>query len=87
VSSNTGTIASTSFSFLSAPDVGDGPFFAAAHVNATGIGGLESRWIAAVPEPSAALLALAGAGLAETARLSGKKRGRAVTTAARWTHG
>jgi hypothetical protein len=63
VSSTGGTVLSSSFSFLSAPGGGDGPFYSAAHVNSTGVGGLESRWIAAVPEPSAALLALAGAGL------------------------
>ncbi len=60
--SGPGLLAS-SFTFLSAPDGGDGPFYSAAHVNGTGAGGLESRWIAAVPEPSSALLLIAGAGL------------------------
>lgn len=60
--SGSGLLAS-SFVFLSSPDGGDGPFYSAAHVNATGAGGLESRWIAAVPEPSSALLLIAGAGL------------------------
>ncbi len=63
VSSTGGTVLSSSFSFLSAPGGGDGPFYSAAHVNSTGVGGLESRWIAAVPEPSSALLLIAGAGL------------------------
>jgi hypothetical protein len=62
VSSGGGTVSAASFSFWSVPDGGDGPFLSAAHVNATGTSGLESRWIAAVPEPSAALLVLAGAG-------------------------
>ena len=63
VSSTGGTVLASSFSFLSVPSGGDGPFYSAAHVNSTGAGGLESRWIAAVPEPSSALLLIAGAGL------------------------
>jgi PEP-CTERM motif len=63
VSYTGGSISASSFGFLSAPDGGSGPFYSAAHVNSTGPGGLGSAYIAAVPEPSAALLLLAGAGL------------------------
>jgi hypothetical protein len=62
VSYSGGVIDSSSFSFLSASSESYGPYFSAAHVNSTPDGGTGSGWLAAVPEPSAALSVLLGIG-------------------------
>lgn len=63
VSHTGGVIDSSSFSFLSAPSGLYGPYYSAAHVNATPDGGTGSAWLAAVPEPSATLSLLLGLGV------------------------
>jgi hypothetical protein len=62
VSYTGGVIDSSSFSFLSAPSGLAGPYYTAAHVNSTPDGGTGSAWLAAIPEPSAALSVLLGLG-------------------------
>jgi hypothetical protein len=53
----TGTgLTAADFFEIAAPGGGAGPFFAAAKVNSTGIGGEGSDWLGAVPEPGTALL-------------------------------
>lgn len=61
-----GTMADSSFAFLSLPAGGWGPYYAAAHIQATPAGGGGSAWLAAtavtypsVPEPSSAALVVA----------------------------
>jgi hypothetical protein len=51
-------IGSSDFAFLSAPEGGNGPFYAAAHVQNTGINGSGGGWIAptAIPEPTTVLV-------------------------------
>lgn len=61
VSYTGGSISAASFDFLSAPEGGSGPFYSAAHVNSTGVGGLGSAYIAAVPEPSTAVYGVVAA--------------------------
>ena len=68
-----GVFAGSSLAFLSAPDGGVGPFYAAAHVQSTGGDGLGSVYIAAVPEPSTAVY---GAIAALTLFAGGRKRRR-----------
>ena len=60
----TGTgLTADSFNLLSTAGGGNGPFYAAAHVLSTGVGGADSDWIAAVPVPAAVWLFGSGLGL------------------------
>jgi hypothetical protein len=52
-------ITATDFFFQSNPDGGNGPFYAAAHVQNTGGNGNGSGWLAPVPEPSTVTIAAA----------------------------
>jgi MYXO-CTERM domain-containing protein len=51
-----GTLDEGSLHFLSAPGGGNGPFYSAAHIQATGYCCGGSAWIANVPEPGSTLL-------------------------------
>ncbi|MDB6111824.1 MAG: hypothetical protein JWR69_3574 [Pedosphaera sp.] len=55
----TSPITAADFFFQSFPDGGHGPFYAAAHVQNTGIHGNSSGWLAPVPEPTTLTLAAA----------------------------
>lgn len=64
----TSTMDAISFNFLSKPSGGHGPFYSAAHIQNTGIGGNDSGWIATttnetltiVPEPISSVLFIVG---------------------------
>jgi hypothetical protein len=70
----TGTgLTADSFNYLSEVGGDNGPFYAAAHVQQTGLGGEDSDWIAAVPVPAAVWLfgsALAGLGFAKRRKVA-----------------
>jgi hypothetical protein len=58
-----GELEQTSFSFLSEPGGGSGPFVMAAHIEGTLGKSQGSAWVSAVPEPSTAIYTLVATGI------------------------
>lgn len=56
-------VTTSNFNFLSTPSGGNGTWYAAAHVQNTGIDGTGSGFIGAIPEPETYAMLLAGLGL------------------------